>query len=107
MEGITEQSEPMLRFGRMDYSSQPCMEKLRSFTVVPKRSEVHLGAMEYVSKWIEALPCIAADSKNSKKMLQETIFPCFEVPRVVISDGGSHLIDKIFRKCISELGVAK
>ena len=62
-------------------------------------------AVDYMSKWVEALPCVAADSKSSKKMFQEIIFPCFGVPRVVISDGGSHFIDRTFRKCPSELGV--
>ena len=38
-------------------------------------------------------------------MFQETIFPRFGVPRVVIIDGGSHFIDKTFRKCLRELGV--
>ena len=61
--------------------------------------------VDYVSKWVEALPCVAVDSKSSKKMFQETIFPRFGVPRVVISDGGSHFIDKTFRKCLSELRV--
>jgi transposase InsO family protein len=48
---------------------------------------------------------VAADARNSKKMFQEIIFPRFGVPRVVISDGGSHLVDKTFRKCLNELGV--
>jgi transposase InsO family protein len=46
-----------------------------------------------------------ADSRSSKKMFQEIIFPRFGVPRVMISDGGSNFIDKTFRKCLSELGV--
>ena len=62
-------------------------------------------AVDYMSKWVEALPCVAADSKSSKKMFQEIIFPRFGVPRVMISDGGSHFIDRTFRKCLSELGV--
>jgi hypothetical protein len=62
-------------------------------------------AVDYVSKWVKALPCIAANSKNSKKMFHEIIFPHFGVPRVVISDGGSHFIDKTFRKCLSELEI--
>ena len=62
-------------------------------------------AVDYVSKWVEALPCVAADSKRSKKMFQEIIFPRFRVPRVVISDGGSHFIEKTFIKCLSKLGV--
>jgi hypothetical protein len=36
-----------------------------------------------MSKWVEALPCIAADSRNSKKMFQEIIFPRIGVPRVM------------------------
>jgi len=70
-----------------------------------ERCEYILVVVDYVSKWVEALPCVAADSRSSKRMFQETIFPCFGVPRVVISDGGSHFIDKTFRKCLSELGV--
>ena len=67
--------------------------------------EYILVAVDYVSKWVEALPCVAVDSRSSKRMFQETIFPCFGVPRVVISDGGSHFIDKTFKKCLSEIGV--
>ena len=70
-----------------------------------EQCEYILVAVDYVSKWVEALPCVAADSRSSKKMFQEIIFPHFGVPRVVISDGGSHFIDRTFRKCLSELGV--
>ena len=70
-----------------------------------KQCEYILVAVDYVSKWVEALPCVAADSRSSKRMFQETKFPHFGVPRVVISDGGSHFIDKTFRKCLSEFGV--
>ena len=69
-----------------------------------EQCEYILVAVDYVSKWVEALPCVAADSESLKKMFQEIIFPRFGVPRVVISDGGSHFIDKTFRKCLSELG---
>ena len=67
--------------------------------------EYILVAVDYVSKWVEALPCPAADSKHAIKMFWEVIFPRFSVPRVIISDGGSHFIDKKFRKCLAELGV--
>ena len=70
-----------------------------------EQCEYILVAVDYVSKWVEALPCVAADSRSSKRMFQETIFPRFGVPRVVISDGGSHFIDKTFKKCLSELGL--
>jgi hypothetical protein len=72
---------------------------------ISEQCEFILVAVDYVSKWVEALPCVAADSKSSRRMFQEIIFPRFGVPRVVISDGGSHFIDKTFRKCLSDLGV--
>jgi hypothetical protein len=62
-----------------------------------KNYEYILVAVDYVSKWVEAMPCRAADSRSSKKMFEEIIFPRFSVPRMVISDGGSHFIDKGFQ----------
>ena len=56
-------------------------------------SEYILVAVDYVSKWVEALPCRAADAKHARKMFHEIIFPRFGTPRMVISDGGSHFID--------------
>ncbi|WVZ76458.1 hypothetical protein U9M48_024434 [Paspalum notatum var. saurae] len=67
--------------------------------------EYILVTVDYVSKWVEALPCPAADSRHSIKMFWETIFPRFGVPWVIISDGGAHFIDKRFRKCLADLGV--
>jgi len=68
-------------------------------------SEYILVAVDYVSKWVEAMPCRAADSKHARRMFQEIIFPRFGTPRMVISDGGSHFIDKTFRNFLKELGV--
>lgn len=50
--------------------------------------------MDHVSKWVEAMPCRAAGAQYAKKMLQETIFPQFGIPRLVNSDGGPHFIGK-------------
>jgi len=55
-----------------------------------KKCEYILVAVDYVSKWVEALPCKHADNVSSKRMFEEIIFPRFGVPRVVISDGGAH-----------------
>ena len=64
-----------------------------------------LVAVYYVSKWVEALPCRATNSNNTKRMFSETIFPRFRVPRMVISDGGPHFIDRKFRCFLSDHGV--
>ena len=54
-----------------------------------KDCEYNLVAVDYVSKWVEALPCIATEARHVRKMFQEIIFPRFGTPRMVISDGGS------------------
>jgi transposase InsO family protein len=64
-----------------------------------------LVAVDYVFKWVEAMPCRSADAKNSKKMFHEIIFPRFGIPKMVISDGGSHFIDKSFQKYLSNLRI--
>jgi hypothetical protein len=46
-----------------------------------------------------------ADAMHSKRMFHEVIFLRYEVPRIVISDGGSHFIDRTFQKALSEVGV--
>ena len=66
-----------------------------------KNCEYILVVVDYVSKWVEAMPCRAADAKSSKRMFEETIFPCFGAPRMVISDGGTHFIDKNIHKYLS------
>ena len=70
-----------------------------------RNCEYILVAVDYVSKWVEAMPCRTADAKNSKKMFEETIFQRFEVPRMVISDGGTHFTDKNFHNYLSKHGI--
>ena len=70
-----------------------------------KDCEYILVIVDYVSKWVEALPCRAADDKHARKMFHEIIFPRFGTPRMVISDGGSHFINQTFRNFLKELGV--
>jgi hypothetical protein len=67
--------------------------------------EYILVAVDYVSKWVEALRCRAADAMHSKRMFHEVIFLRYGVPRIVISDRGSHFIDRTFQKAFSEVGV--
>ena len=61
--------------------------------------------VDYASKWVEAMPCRAADAKNSKNMFEEIIFPRLGVPRMVISDGGTHFTDKNFHNYLSKHGI--
>jgi hypothetical protein len=67
--------------------------------------EYILVAIDYVSKWVKALPCWVVDAMYLKKMFHKVIFLRYGVPRIVISDGGSHFIDRTFWKTLSEVGV--
>jgi hypothetical protein len=60
--------------------------------------------VDYVSKWVEAMPCKVANTKHAQKMFQEVIFPRFGTSRMAINDGGSHFIDTAFRNFLKELG---
>jgi hypothetical protein len=66
--------------------------------------EYILVAVDYVSKWVEALPCQAADAMHSKMMFHKFIILRYGVCRIVISDGGSHFIYQTFQKALSEVG---
>jgi hypothetical protein len=66
-------------------------------------SEYILVVVDYVSKWV-AMQCRAADSKHARRMFHDVIFPHFGTPWMVISDRGSHFIDKTFRNFVKELG---
>ncbi|KAK1667742.1 hypothetical protein QYE76_055901 [Lolium multiflorum] len=46
-----------------------------------------LVAVDYVTKWVEAIPTKSADGETSIKMLVDIIFPRFGVPRYIMTDG--------------------
>ena len=56
----------------------------------PSKRYTHLVAVDYVTKWVEAIPTKNADGETSLKMLKDVIFPRFGVPRYLMTDGGSH-----------------
>ena len=64
-----------------------------------------LVAVDYVTKWIEEIPSPTNDHKVVIKLLKKFIFPRFGVPRVLISDGGSHFAKKKFENLLTKYGV--
>jgi hypothetical protein len=70
-----------------------------------KNCEYILVADDYVSKWVEVMPCRNADARNSKKMFYEIIFLRFGVPRMVICDGGTHFTDRKFQAYLRNHGI--
>ena len=60
------------------------------------RHQYILAAMDYISKWVEAIPCKINDNKVVVKFLKENIFSRFETLRVIISDNGLKFYNRIF-----------
>ncbi|CAN6585954.1 unnamed protein product [Malus baccata var. baccata] len=53
-----------------------------------------LVAIDYVSKWVEAIASPTCKSSVVLGFLQNTIFPRFEVPCAIISDEGTHFLNR-------------
>ena len=64
-----------------------------------------LVGVDYVSKWVEAIPCKTNEHRVVRKFLKANIFYRFGVPKAIISDGGSHFYNKRFENHIAKYGV--
>ncbi|XP_074265042.1 uncharacterized protein LOC141587458 [Silene latifolia] len=64
-----------------------------------------LVAVDYVSKWVEAIATPTDDAKVVIKFVRKVIFPRFGVPRVLISDKGTHFIETKFEALLKKYGV--
>ena len=64
-----------------------------------------LLAVDYVSKWVEAIACPKNDANTVVSFLQKNILSRFGTPRTIFSDGGSHFANKIFAKLMSRYGI--
>ncbi|CAN6720855.1 unnamed protein product [Malus baccata var. baccata] len=64
-----------------------------------------LVAVEYVSKWVEAIAAPTNQGSVVLRFLQGVIFPRFGIPRVILSDGGKHFINKPFANLLANYGI--
>ncbi|CAL9021123.1 unnamed protein product, partial [Prunus brigantina] len=64
-----------------------------------------LVAVDYVSKWVEALATRTNDHKVVLKFLRDMIFTRFGTPRAIISDGGSHFCNKPFEALMKKYNI--
>ena len=67
----------------------------------PSHKYTHILVVDYVTKWVEAIPTESVDHKTSLKMIKDVIFPRFGVPRYLMTDGGSHFTHGDFRKALA------
>src|SRR3954471_18301521 len=72
----------------------------------PSHKYTHiLVSVDYVTKWVEAIPTESVDHKTSLKMLKDVIFPRFGVLRYLMTDGWSHFTHGAFRKALAKYDV--
>jgi len=64
-----------------------------------------LVAVDYVSKWVKVIASPTNDLRVMAKLFKRIIFPCFGVPRVLISDKGTHFIEKNLKALLHNCGV--
>ena len=64
-----------------------------------------LLVVDYVSKWVEAIPTRTNDHKVVLKFLKEHIFFRFGMPRAIISDGGLHFCNIPFENLVKKYRV--
>lgn len=65
----------------------------------------HLVAIDYVSKWVEAVALPTNDSKVVVTFLKNNIFSRFWVPRALISDEGTHFLNKMMENLLKKYNV--
>ncbi|KAM2585835.1 hypothetical protein TB2_046649 [Malus domestica] len=64
-----------------------------------------LLAIDYVSKWVEARATRTNDSKVVADFVKTNIFARFGMPRLLISDGGSHFCNRTIEALLKKYGV--
>ena len=64
-----------------------------------------LLAVDYVSKWVEAIACPRNDANTLVGFIQRNILSRFGTPWTIISDEGIHFENKLFVKLMSRYGI--
>lgn len=64
-----------------------------------------LVAIDYVSKWVEAIPTKQNDHKVVITFMKERIFSHFGMPRAIISDGGLHFCNRPFENLMTKYDI--
>ena len=64
-----------------------------------------LLTVDYVSKWVVTTTCPKNDANTVVGFLQKNILSRFGAPKTIISDGGSHVANKVFEKLMRRYGI--
>ncbi|KAK6124443.1 hypothetical protein DH2020_041820 [Rehmannia glutinosa] len=66
-----------------------------------------LLAVEYVSRWVEAIPSQTNDAQVVMRFLKKNIFTRFDTPRALICDGGSYFVNKLMSNLLAKYGMKR
>jgi hypothetical protein len=61
-----------------------------------------LVAVDYVSKWVEAISCKTNDHRVVLHFLKENVFARFGTPRAITSDGGKHFCNRFLEQLMKK-----
>ena len=64
-----------------------------------------LVVVDYVSKWVESIAFPSNNGKTVLKFLKRNIFTRFGVPRALISDEGTHFVNKLMNSLLERYNV--
>ena len=64
-----------------------------------------LLAVDYVSKWVEAIPTRTNFGKVVAQFLRSHVFSRFGTPRALITDNGTYFCNKVIDKVLQNYGV--
>ncbi|XP_015584601.1 uncharacterized protein K02A2.6-like [Ricinus communis] len=67
--------------------------------------ECILVAIDYVSKWVEAIATRINDTKIVCKFIKDNIFSRFGTPRAIIINGGTYFCNKKFSALLKKYGI--
>ena len=67
--------------------------------------EYILIAVDYMSRWVEAIPTRTKDNEVVIKFIHQHIFSRFGCPRAIISDGGKHFNNHQMQTMLKKYGV--
>ena len=64
-----------------------------------------LVAVDYISKWVETATLPTSDAKTVVKFLHKNIFLRFNTLRVIVTDEGTHLCNRMFAAVLAKYGI--
>ena len=74
-------------------------------TFPPFDGKEYIRVVDYVSKWVEAIPTRTNNHREVMRFITRCIFARYSCPRAIISDGGSHFNNSHFRALLKKYRV--